>query len=225
MADFVTDDNIVEFFGFYKSGFAIGNLPTYIREAGYEEIIQRAGSDWVADIEDVTLYLDGRGDKDLWIPEPPILSLTSLTYISKTLEETDLTIDQTDEDRQIWYDANTGHIQLIQPITGIEYGWDEDSIGVFPTGVQNIKIVGKFGTANPNAILTIIQLYCMLRHMARIDPSTYGKGDLVSEKIGKYSYELYGKTSTKSERMSLDQYIDYLYGLLPSFNSFLYDAV
>lgn len=223
-SDFLTDDVIVQYFSLLKPDFVLADIPSFIRSAAWQEIIQRTSTEWTVDSE--TIYVDGRGDKYLFIPEPPIVSISSMTIIGKDLTETSVTVDQTDDDRQVWWDAETGKIELINYVQGIEYGFDpEQDAGVFPKGEQNIKIVGVFGRNTPAYILQMLQLLCMVRHMMRVEPSTYGKGDMVMEKIGKYAYELYGKSTTRSERMSLDQYIDYLFGLLPQSSTFAYDAV
>lgn len=220
MSDFVTDDQIVDFFGRIKGGFVLSDMPDYIRDFAYREIITRTNREWetTTDIQ----YLDGRGDRAVYLSELPIISISAITILEKDTTETSLNVDQTDEDRQVWYDENTGKIEIIAPIDGIEWGRDNE-YSIFPKGVRNVKVEGQFGTSNYSNILTLLQLYVMLRHLARIDPQTYGVGDKVSEKIGKYSYELYGKSTTDSHRMSLDQVIESIYGLLPE--NLVYDAV
>lgn len=220
MSDFVTDDQIIDFFGRIESGFVLSDLPTYIRNAAYREIVTRTDKEWeiTTDIQ----YLDGRGDRVVYLTETPILSISAITILEKDTTETSLNVDQGDDDRQVWYDTNTGKIEIIAPIDGVEWGMDNE-YSIFPEGVQNVKVEGQFRTENYSNILTILQLYTMLRHMARLDPKSYGVGDLVAEKIGKYSYELYGKTTTDSKRMSLDQMIEYFYDILPG--NLVYDAV
>jgi len=224
MADFLTEDEITEFFTLVDSTFTIADVPPFVRSAAYQEILERSDFDWEEKVQ--TIYEDGRGTKEVFCPVLPIIALTEVVIVSQTLGETSLNVDQTDDDRQIWYDAATGKIEIIQPIGGIEVaGADNATASVFPTGVQNIKLVGTFGQDSPSSILSLLQLYLMLRNMARTDPAKWGKGDIVSEKIGKYQYELYGRGSTQSHRQSLDQYIDYLFSVLPSNNTFFYDNV
>jgi len=223
MADFLTDDQITEFFRLIKSSFVIGDIPTFVRAGAYEEITQRTETDWVADTEDATIYLDGRGDKFLYVPEEylPILSMTSLTIINHELTETSVICDQTDDERQVAYDPYTGKIEVIEPLSGIEYGLDSD-YGFFPAGVRNIRVVGKFGQSTPANILSLLQLMLMLRYMSRLQPKDYAGGDMRSERIGKYAYELFG-VGSESKRLTMDDMINHLFDLLPF--SIRYDSI
>lgn len=222
MADFLTDDQIAEYFRILNPSFSISDIPTLIRSASYEEITQKSGFTWEA-IEQ-TLYFDGDGTKHLFVTPIPIVSLVSMTLIGEDLAETSVNVTQTSATREIWYEPNTGKIEIINPIDNIEYGNDEEA-GVFPKGIRNIKIVGTFGTSSPASILSLLQLCIINRTMARLNPSVYAKGDILEEEIGKYRYVLAGRTTSDSTRMSLDQYIEYLFSLLPQFNSFVYEAV
>ena len=220
MADFITEDMMTEFFGIFVEDFEISNIPSFLRAAAYEEIVQRSGSDWT-ELES-TFYVDGRGDEFVYFLEVPIVTLTAITIIAPDLTETVLTIDQADTDRQIWFDAATGKIAIIgPPISGIEYGTDGEQ-SVFPEGVQNVKIEGTFGQNTPANILSTLQLFTIMRLMGKIDPEFYAKGDMIKEKIGRYAYELGGKAT---DRKSIEQMIDLFYDLLPNFNSFVYDDV
>jgi len=224
MADFLLDQNITDFFNKIYAEFALTDIPAFVRDAAYQEIVQVTEVPW--ELSAQTLYVDGRGVATIFCPVLPIISLTELVVIDKNTNETSLIVDQTDEDRQVWYDGETGFIKLIKPIAGIEWGTDDDAdVGIFPSGVQNIKIVGTFGTDQPKAILTLLQLYIMLRHMSKMDPDKYGSADIISERIGKYQYTLSSGGSGANSRMSLDTMIEHLYEVLPRENSLLYEDI
>ena len=214
--DFVTDSQIVQFFQRINSEFVLADMPTFVRSFTYEEIKGRTDITPTLPAA-LTLYVDGRGDKTIVCPRIPIATLTGVRVINKDTTYTDLIIDQTNTNRQIWYDADTGHIELVQPITGVEVtGGDTDNdYGIFPQGIQNIRITGTFGTDEIQNTLAMLQLYLMLRQMSRLDPETYGKADIISERIGKYSYTLGGgKGGTDAGRMTLDELIEHLFGLV-----------
>ena len=224
MADFLSDENIIDFFGKIDDEFVLTDIPAFVRDAAYQEIVQETNVLW--DPITQSLYVDGNGGNKIFCPVVPIINLTWLVVIGKELSETSLIVDQTDEDRQIWYDGETGLIELIKPITGIEWGIDDDTdVGIFPTGVQNIRIVGTFGTASPEAILILLQLYIMLRHLSKVDPEKYGSGDVISERIGKYQYTLGGGGNITGGRMGLDAMIAHLFEVLPQENSLLYEDI
>lgn len=230
MADFTTDDSIVSLMRMVTGikTFAISDVPTFLRAASYQEIVERSGNDWSVSIADEVVTLSGDGTNRLFLPKDkiPIISLTSIIVTNKEATTTTINIDQSDDERNMWYDIDTGLIELIRPVEGIQWGYDLDykEVGVWPDGVANIAITGRFGQEGPASILNLLQNFIILRSMSRLNPQKYGSGDIVGEKIGKYSYELTGKGTSASKRMSLDEMIDYYFTLLP-IDDFYYGAI
>lgn len=231
MADFVTDDQIQEFFTIVNPKFTIDNLPDFVRASSYEEILQRTDNEWTVDDSEVTIYADGTKSKQLFLDKDqlPITSISEIIIIAKDLTETEVIVDQTDSDRQVWWDPNTGLIEFIETCeNNIEKCFDPidwQVANIWPKGLRNIKITGKFGRNTPANILSMIQLYVMLRHMSKLKPREYASGDVVMEKIGRYQYELAGKSSGGTEKIGIDGMIDYLYSLLPNTSKFMYHGV
>ena len=95
---------------------------------------------------------------------------------------------------------------------GVEIG-DLDDPSYFPVGLNNIKITGVFGHL-PIATLKLLQLLMMGKSLQIIDAETYSFGK-VKEKIGRYEYQL-GSASKSSVIMSFDDYIQYIFTLLPN---------
>lgn len=85
---------------------------------------------------DYTEYHDGDSTSDIIVDNPPINSLTSITFISST--------DTVVNGSNFNYDSKAGIIRWK------DYNLDStaDIIGVFPAGYQNIKIIYNGGWAN-----------------------------------------------------------------------------
>lgn len=231
MSDFVTDNNIIAFFSAILNpkgiAFDITTLPSFIRTAAYQEVVQRSQCEWVAKNE--TIWLDGIRSKKIVLDpcKVPIVRIDSISIIREDATEVSLNIDQSSETRSVSFNEETGIIEFIRsPDITVEFALDEDDIQpYFPDGTKNIKIVGVFGTSNPDYILKMLQLFTMLRSLSYLNPSMYATGDIISETIGKYRYELAGKGSSNAgSRMSLDELISYYYTLLPG-HGFAYEAI
>ena len=219
--DFLKDCDVVNYFSFFKADFAINEIPAYVRGSAYQQIVAKSGLTF--NEESRTITINGDGTPYLSITETPI-SITALTILNHNASSENilLNVDQTDDNKNIVYNPNTGLIQYINGYNLPGYprttrtDCDEDTLYCFPRGIQNIQVTGTFGgKSGYNCILAQLQLYLMNIQMARLDPKVYGKPDMVSEKIGKYSYEMYGRSQTKAERSTLEQMVDDLFGLLP----------
>ena len=153
--------------------------------------------------------------------------MNKIVVINKDETEIELTFEGLD--RQVWFDEVTGKIEIIRKFEDIELGLSGSTtilgeLGVFPEGVRNIRLEGLFGT-DATAIVKLLQLFIMAKQSALIDPQGYRALDLVAETIGKYSYELSGKSTTRLQRKSIDEYIDFLFTCLPKENSMGLEAV
>jgi len=226
MSDYVSDQQILDYFrSVVGNDFALSDIPSVIRTGAYEMINQVSDYVWETP-QSETIYIDGRGIETLFVPKPPIVEIISITVIDGELDETELVVDQTDTDRDIWYDTLTGRIELINSFSYLDT--DEnliDEYNVFPNGIGNIKIVGRFGQSTPANILSMLQLTIMMRQMSVIDPQVFGGSDIVKERIGKYEYVLLGYSSSNSVRMSVDEYIKYLFSMLPNHSKFYFGDV
>lgn len=215
MADFLNDGDITEFFNKVKPGFVLSEIPDYVRNSAYQEILLRTDRKW--EVRNATQLLNGRGDKWIFSRIVPIVSVSSMKIIKKDLEEIELVVDQTDDERQVRFDKKTGAIELIRGISGIE----TDSITKFPKGLENVELIGIFGPSSNeevNDILRLLQLLIMLRNMSSLDPTNYKTG-IVQEKISRYSYKL-SETGHKSVNEMIEDY----YAMLP-FSGFAYESV
>jgi len=219
--DFLKDCDIVNYFSFFKPTFEIDEIPKYIRGSAYQQIVARSGTSF--DNTTRTITINGDGTPYLSILETPI-TITALSILNHNAssEDIDLNVDPTSDEKNIVYNPLTGLIQYINGYNLPGYprttrtDCDEDTLYCFPRGIQNIQVTGTFGgKSGYNCILAQLQLYLMNIQMARLNPQIYGKPDMVSEKIGKYSYEMYGRSQTKAERSTLEQLVDQLFNMLP----------
>lgn len=218
MADFVTDDVIVEYFRNFDKCFELSSLPEWVRSGAYQTIVCRSDSDW--DSATKTILMNGDASRFLSIRETPIvIDSMKILYPNDSNNDMDLNVDQSSDDKQIVLNRNTGLVELLgwgqySPLT---FGFDSDQMMNFPFGLQNVEITGSFGSdVGVSSLLRQLQLFLMTQTMSRINPEIYGKGDFVSEKIGKYSYEVYGRSQTQSKRLTVDMIIDELFDLLPN---------
>ena len=160
-------------------------------EAARETLEDRAGTTWECR-ENATLYVDGRGHRVVFCPMVPIEELDEVAVIAKDTSVT--TYELTGEDRQVWWDRNTGKIEIIK--------WDPDqNIAVsspsqwtyFTEGVRNVRIKGVFGK-EPSSKVKLAQALIVYEILNRMNASKF-PGDIKSERMGNYRYDLTGKVS------------------------------
>lgn len=221
MSDFLEDNEIIQYFRNFDSSFTLNSIPSHIRTTAYQIIVQRSGTDWQTTSK--TIYLSGDDSEFLQVYEAMPMSITSMVILhhNDSSENETLVVDQSSDLKNVVYDSDSGLIKYVEPSydsQNIKYGQDNDSRFYFPRGFRNIKITGTFGSddGDYNSILKTLQLMIMNELLAKINPTKYAKGDIVAEKTGRYSYELYGKSKTDTTRRSLSQMIDDLFDLLPN---------
>lgn len=210
--DYLSDDEIVEFFSMINPGFCLENLPNYLRNSAAEIIACKTNTTW--EKSNAVLYVDGTRENCISSPRVPIVSLSDISIIRK--DESLLPLVLSGEDRQVEWACDTGVISLIKSVADdIETITDIDdwkSIGRFPVGLNNIKLTGVFGNL-PLDLLKLLQLMLIGKSLQLLDSNTYGFNK-ISEKIGRYEYKL-GAISKNSSVMSFDDYIGFLFNLLP----------
>lgn len=221
-ADFVTDTEILEFFSTVKDGFVVTDIPTLMRENVVEIIKFRSDNDWDKKTAAV-LFIDGRQNNTVFTQIVPINFISDIIVIGKDETQTKLTFQGAD--KQVWFDEETGKIEIIRFNRGIEFGTKiSDEPSVFPEGVNNVKIVGAFGDTTP-ATIKQLELLLLLKSMKFKDATNFKAQDIVRERIGKYEYELFGKSTTRAGSRSLDDWIDFLFELLPETQSIGLEAI
>ena len=163
---------------------------------------KKTGTKWVK-YYNHRLWIDGRNHNSIMCPIIPISNLHEVTVIGKDLEETTFTM--TGDDRQIWWDGETGKIEIIAfDSYDIAKGPPFD-YNYFPEGVKNVRLRGTFGKLADDTVKTA-QAFMVLKQLSMVQPKTYALGYSM-EKIGNYQYKL-GFTGGKY--VSLDMYIDNL---------------
>jgi len=211
--DFLSDDEIVEFFIMIDPTFCMDNLPSYIRLASAEMIACKTNTQW--EQSSSVLYVDGKRESCVISPRVPIIELTDITIIYSNERTKSLTL--TGEDREVEWACDTGVIRLIKPnfhqIETIADIDDLNTLNFFPPGLNNVKLTGVFGTV-ATGMLKLLQLLLIGKSLQMIDAETYAFGK-VKEKIGRYEYQL-GSASKSSMIMSFDDYINFLFDLLPN---------
>ena len=226
--DFVSDDEIVQFFISIDPDFCMKNLPSYIRPSAAEMVACKTNTEW--ELSNDTLYVSGNREEVIICPRTPIVELTDITIVFGSGAERSLKL--TDEDREIQYACDTGVIRLLRPIThdqGIAIldgtSTDIDDINFparFPQGLNNIRITGLFGNKHL-ALLKLLQLLFMGKTMQILDSDTYSFGKF-KEKIGRYEYQL-GSSSKSTTIMSFDDYIQFICELLPDTEGFYIGSI
>jgi len=209
----------------YYSSAALTDITDYLLNASDEEINYRTDTQWSEDTEDQTITMDGNAERFIQVPIRPIISITSITIISMDEDETSLDLSGTN--REVRWNDETGMIERIDVTENslIERDWDEQEGAVFPEGIGNIQIVGKFGRAAPS-MLELIANLIILRYMTQIDAENY-KTDLISETMGKYKYMMdpKSKRNKENENLTLEGLINYLFSILPKDDKLFLDAI
>ena len=206
MGSYVTNDEIVEFMQGINPDFNENDIDATIVGGMYDFINKKIGTEY--GVEDRTYLVDGNGDYLVWSLYLPIVYLNSVTIIKENEERVDL--DLHGEDRNCWYDADTGFIK---------------SSLKFPLRPDSVELRGKFGEI-PSDLVKLLQLLLIYKTYTITQPSKY-HGDLVEEKIGRYSYKLSdtGTYSEDNQRKGLDGYIAYLFDALGRMNNMAFEAI
>jgi len=132
--------------------------------------------------KDLDLCMDGNGKNRIHPPvTESILSISSVKICGVTLPEDFYTYDE----HSIYLDCGVSGAGVGDP--ELTYILTTTSLGdnLFPRGLNNICITGKYGQAVPEPI----KKACKILIEEENDPGTYTKTLFKSEKIGKYSYD------------------------------------
>lgn len=197
---YVTKQEVVDAFDAFSVTVTADDIPDMLLYSSKEKLDKRVGKTWGLESED-TYYLDGNDRNVVFVPVVPIVSLSDVIVINKDTTETSYTLTGTD--RQVWWDGNTGKIEIIRREGDILVG-SRDQYSIFPQGVRNIKITGSFGEV-ASELVKLAQILILYRVLSITNPGKY-KTDIVSEKISKYSYSRGAYSG--SSILSFDEYIE-----------------
>lgn len=199
--------------------FTESDLPDIVWHGSADIIDAKADTSFNAFTGD--LYVDGQAENFIFCPRVPILTLTALKRINTDTTTVSYVVSGTS--REVWFNEETGLIQLINDEeTGIEYGPPATS-PVFPRGVKNIKITGSFGDTSVTNILYLLQSLLCLQALNKLGYEKFSKLDMLEEAIGEYRYKIQDSQYAKdaaNQKLTLEGYIDYLFKLLPKEDSY-----
>ncbi|MBK9285000.1 MAG: hypothetical protein IPM51_11895 [Sphingobacteriaceae bacterium] len=141
---------------------------------------------------DFTEYLDGNGHNEIYVKNPPINSITSVTINSNLVDYVFPTDELTIKPGIGRVNLNLDKTNSLRPFTH------------FPRGSQNIKVIYN-GAFNPiPAPILLVLADFVIRAFDGIGES----GNVVSEKLGQYFYKL-KDDKTKVDK-NISQYEGYL---------------
>ena len=187
MPAIISKEELVEFLNFVRkpgtSAVAVGDINDTLYYGTNDALVRKTGSSW--DITERQLLLNGQGDKVIYVPYVPINDLVSLTIRKKNTETVDITL--TGSERQVWWDSETGRIEMIAHVDDLG-GLLSVEPSEFPKGMENVAVVGSFGTTPPNLAKYV---YCLmyLKQLTISDKARFGL-DMVMERIGRYEYRI-----------------------------------
>jgi hypothetical protein len=219
VGSFATAQEIATYIGAIDSTFILSSVSSIILDATTRLIQQKTEKTW--SINYGPLYLDGRGEDFIFSPVTPIASLTGVFIIAPDLSEDSLTVSGVD--RQVWFNEETGEIKFIDADV---FDIVRDSVGSrFTKGIKNIRIEGVFGV-DASSAPTLKLLQCLLYlQLLGLQNSEFLVGDIKSEKIGEYSYQLSDMEKSgnpKNQKKTLEGWInDLIDSLRDTDNSFL----
>lgn len=195
MSTFVTKAQILPILRAVNPAAVEADIPDMVLNAMYDKLVYLIGGSYCletldpddadAEYSDETLEVDGNGEKFIFVPKIPILSLTSVKTVSPNrMVETALTL--TGESARVWVDKSIGKIQLIADMSE-----DDPTIFVdsahFPERPGSVKVTGVFGSI-PTSLVQYTQSLMVLEYMCLTQPGVYKMG-LIKEEIGKYTWE------------------------------------
>lgn len=208
---FATASEIAEFISKINEDFTEEDISDLLVDSTTQIIELKTGRSF--EIDAGPLFIDGRGEPFIFCPTTPIVTLTALKIINT--DGTEISLDIAGADKQIVVNEETGEIRKIDGLFLFET--QDGAVSNFPVGIKNIKIEGTFGTdIEEFPLLKFLQILLYLQILAMQDPETYGSGDIVSEKIGEYSYtkSQMERGDVKNQRKTLDGQINDLISLL-----------
>lgn len=208
---FATPSEIAEFISGINPDFGEEDINDVVLNATTQMIQLKTGRNWIIDAGPI--YVDGRGECFVFCPIVPINELTGLFIINNDETEEEIAVDG--DERQIVFNDQTGEIRSINNSNVFET--QDGFINIFPEGLKNIRIEGSFGPDIAEyPALKLLQILLYLQKLAIQDPDKYGASDIVSEKIGEYSYvkSQMERGDLKNQRKTLDGQINDLYDLL-----------
>lgn len=223
---YVTAEDMVVFLRDLFPAIQESDITSILFSASFDEINQRSETTW--QVTSVNQLADGRGSSVIFCPIVPIQTLTAVIIIAKDETEESLIISGTD--RQIWFDNETGKIEIILGSTGIEVSGNEESpfktSRVFPKGVRNIRMEGTFGRTTVPATVSFLQMLIILKYLSFQHPTRYAV-DLIQEKIGRYSkaFGVPANQAVQNQKRGIDGMIEYLYSVLPQDDAIWIEAV
>ncbi len=209
ISGYVTAQEIVDFMELINPEFLATDINDMIVNSTYEIINKQIGGEY--EIQDLTLYQDGRGTKEIFCPQIPMVAVTNIATVALDGTETAFTING--KDRNIWWDASTGKIWVESNNAVIE---KNGSGQPFPDYPNSVKIEGRFGEIATD-LVKVLQLMMILKQYSLLQPALYAS-DIISEKIGRYEYKLANASNVapENQRKGLDGYIEWLFKQLPN---------
>lgn len=158
-------------------------------EVGSELIEKYCNRIFAAD--DYEELLDGNGFNEIYVKNPPINSITSVTITSNLVEYVALT-------ERLTIKPNVGRVNLyLDNIGSIPFSH-------FPRGSQNIKISYNGGYAAIPAPILLVLSDFVIKAFDGIGE----EGNIISEKLGQYFYKL--KEDKSKIDKNISQYESYL---------------
>jgi len=219
MPTYVTKAEVVTFLSDIYSAIAEADISDLMLNQSWSIIENRTELEWDINEAASTIRLNGTGENHIFVP-PAYLPITSLTsIIMYKSDETTTTLTLSGDERQVWWDPDTGRIEMVEPDSSLTIFLDEDDVYVVNTfvyGVNNIYVTGIFGSTVPDMV-KFLQMLLILKAFTIKDPSHF-KVDLMAEKMGKYEYKM-GVPSSQAEKnqyKGLDGYIEFLFGIISS---------
>ena len=191
------------------------DIDDFVLNSSWTQIEDRIGFSY--NIGSRTLYLNGTGERWIFVPYVPILTLTDITI--KDSQETETALTLTGTSRDVWFDKEAGRIEFVTADNSAMAIFldSDDTVGrKFTYGLENIEITGTFGPAAPGYV-KYLQLIIILKSLHFKRKQTYDI-DMLAEKIGNYEYK-FGVPTSQSESnqyKGIDGYIEYLFSLIPN---------
>jgi hypothetical protein len=208
---YTTKAAIIDFISTIQSDIIItvNDISDVVLASTTEQINYKTDTAW--QVYAGILYIDGNGERSIFSPLVPIVTLTELAIIGKDTTEEKLIL--TGINRQVWWNNETGCISRLD--------WDKSHIEVDPLwgeyfieGQNNIRLTGTFGRATFANTLALLQQLMVFKILTFKFPDL--KTDMIMEKIGEYQYRIgEGAKNSVNEKRTLDGYIDYLFSCLP----------
>ena len=164
--------------------------------------------------KDLSIRMDGNEKNRLHVPiTEKLLSVSSVKICGVSIPKDFYTFDE----HSVYLDCSVSGAGALDP--ELQYILTTSSLGdnLFPRGINNIEITGKYGEPVPEPI----KKACRILIEEENEPGTYTKALFESEKIGKYSYSRGDSKETipiltgiMEADIILSQYLDDGFGIL-----------